>query len=75
MGITLLMAGCHEKARPLAVELHPVLGERLMIVPKGSKVGEHTTTEHGVFMTEEVLAGMMAGVCEECKRLAEGPFY
>jgi hypothetical protein len=59
-----LSAGCREAART-PVELHPVLGSRCMIVPKGTDIGGYAAPDHGVFMTDDVFLNVIAGAVKE----------
>ncbi len=56
--IMLYLLGCSPH-RPKAIQLHPQYGNKLMIVPKGNKIGSHTAPSNGVFMTEEMFKIMI----------------
>jgi len=59
------MCGCAAKGlKPKAVQLSP-LGRRLMIVPKGNKVGKYVTPDNGVFMTQDVFKLMIEQLKEQ----------
>ena len=50
----LLTCSCIAKVTPKPVQLHPLLRERLIIVPKGTDIGGYKAPDNGVFMTEDV---------------------
>ena len=68
--VTLLAVGCRSGGiKP--VILHPTLGTGLIIVPKGTQVGEHKAPDDGVYMTRDVFTKMIAEVVEEAKKSKE----
>ena len=68
--LVILIIGCSSTV-PKPVELHPILGERCMIVPKGTQVGKYKAPDNGVFMTHDTFVAMIAEVIMDAKKEKE----
>ncbi len=56
--------GCRTQTRK-PVELHPVLGTELMIIPKGTKIDKYSVGHDGVYMSARVFFGMIDSLMED----------
>ena len=65
------MCSCIAKVTPKPVQLHPLLRERLIIVPKGTDIGGYKAPDNGVFMTEDVFELMIRELIEDCSKKDE----
>ena len=62
----LLGCSCLAKITPKPVQLHPVLQENLMVIPKGTSIGGYKAPENGVFMSETVFYGLILEILDSC---------
>lgn len=49
--ILLFVASC---AQPVHIKPDPIHGEHFLEVPRGTKIGDHTTQFHGGFISEQL---------------------
>jgi len=63
--------GCLEQLAPQP-ELHPTAGASLMFIPEGCKIGNTTTSENGIYISESELIEIMIQQREEEEREQRG---